>query len=256
MRWQVAISKFNGDRRLLRDVLAGLSAGLVEEDGHLFLTSAAFEALDESGAVRERATPIESAINGASYGDLADRLRLTLGSLVVEQKADGPRREHHVIRVDVVEMRNTCHAVGVVEGASATLPEDERKRIEAELREREYQRSLRVALSRAKSAYQDDQARKVQQLLRGGLDVPTLWHIFELIQDDMGGAVKGLAPVNQLERFERSMNHPAALGDQARHAVSNKEPPPNPMRLEEARQFIQNLAARWMEHKAGLNGGK
>lgn len=253
MRWQVAISDFKGDLRLLEDVLAGLSASLVEEDGQLYLTSVEFEALDKSGDVHAQAISIVAAINGVNYGDLADRLRLTLGSVVAEQKEDGRRLKHHVLVLEAAAFHITGHSAAVFVGANANLPEDERKRIEAELVERDYQRSLRVALSRARSAYRDDQARRVQQLLQAELDTHALWHVFEIIENDMGGAITNLASANQLTRFTRSVNHPKVYGDSARHAVSRTQPPPNPMRLDEARQFIRDLAARWLEHKAGLN---
>lgn len=255
MRWQVAISDFKGDLRLLRDVLAGLSAGLIEEDGQLFLTSAEFEALGKSGDVHTQATRIVAAINGANYGDLADWLRLTLGSLVAEQKEDGRRLKHHVLVLEAAEFHVTGHSAALFVGANANLPEDDRKRIEADLKEREYQRHLRTAKSRVRSAYRDDQARKVQQLLQAELDTQTLYHIFEIVRGDMKGAFEKLATKDQQARFTHSMNHPKVLGEKARHAVSTTQPPSNPMRLDEARQFIRNLAERWMEHKAGLNDG-
>jgi hypothetical protein len=255
MRWQVAISNFSGDRRLLSDVLAGLSAGLVDEDGQLFLTSTEFDALDKSGDVHTHALRIESIINEASYGELADRLAIAVGNQVVEKNKDGRRLKHTVIAVGTAKMKVTAQAVAVSAGANANLPEQERKRIEAELKEREYQRSLRIALSRVGSAYRNEQARKIQGLLREMQDTNILWHIYEIIENDLGGAITNLAPANQLTRFTHSVNHPKVYGDSARHAVSNAQPPRNPMRLDEARQFIQDVAERWMEHKAGLNDG-
>jgi hypothetical protein len=77
-------------------------------------------------------------------------------------------------------------------------------------------------------------------------------HISELIEADIGGAMKDLISKNQLTRFERSINHPDVFGKHARHIVSNAEPPPNPMSLDEARDFIRDLATGYLEKKAGL----
>ncbi len=79
-----------------------------------------------------------------------------------------------------------------------------------------------------------------------------MWHIAELIQADMGSAMKDLVSRNQMERFGRSINHPEVFGDESRHIISQQEPPPKPMRMDEARVFIRDLAARWLESKAGL----
>jgi hypothetical protein len=78
-------------------------------------------------------------------------------------------------------------------------------------------------------------------------------HIADLIQDDTGSEMKNLVSDKQLTRFYRSINHPDVFGELARHIVSDDEPPPNPMSLEEARSFVRVLANRWMERKAGFN---
>jgi hypothetical protein len=68
----------------------------------------------------------------------------------------------------------------------------------------------------------------------------------------MGDAIRDLVSRNQLTRFHRSINHPEVYGDQARHITSGQEPPPKPMKLDEARTFIRNIAELWLEKKAGL----
>src|SRR5688572_12129847 len=118
MRWQVAISNFTGDVRLLRDVLAGFSGAVVEEDGQQFLASSEFEGLETSGDVRKCAEQMVTAINAASYGELADQLHVTLGSAVREHRTDGQRLVHHVVMATTVTMNVTLHPLTMSATAS------------------------------------------------------------------------------------------------------------------------------------------
>ncbi len=137
-------------------------------------------------------------------------------------------------------------------GRGLSLSESDRKRSEEEEREEAYQKTRRKAISRVVSALKDERALKVQRLLQKELTPQTMGHIADLIQDDIGGVMRDLASGNQLTRFYRSINHPDVFGEQARHIISQQEPPPMPMSMDEARAFIRDLAARWLEDKAGL----
>lgn len=50
----------------------------------------------------------------------------------------------------------------------------------------------------------------------------------------------------EFERFDRSINHPKAMGLEARHAVSKVDPPPKPMTLAEARTFAHRVGTAWL----------
>jgi hypothetical protein len=94
---------------------------------------------------------------------------------------------------------------------------------------------------------------QVQRLLQDDLNPQTMGHIADLIQDDIGGAMRDLVSGNQLTRFYRSINHPDVFGEQARHIVSKEEPPPKPMNIHEARKFVHGLVELYLEKKAGLS---
>ena len=136
----------------------------------------------------------------------------------------------------------------------AEMSDEEKKFLEEEQRECEYQDLRRKAVSYVVSAFQDERAVQVQRLLCGELTPQTMGHIADLIQDEMGERMKALASSHQLTRFYRSINHPEVFGEQARHIVSQADPPPHPMSLSEAQQFVRALATRWMERKARFNG--
>ena len=80
-----------------------------------------------------------------------------------------------------------------------------------------------------------------------------LYRIFEVIESDVGGQVAlGKRPwgsVMDLERFKRSANSVTVAGDEARHGKEHTVPPKNPMTLEEAGAYVEQLVRRWLEAK-------
>lgn len=252
MKWRVEISDVQGNLRLLGDVLGGLSMTLLEEDQGPFLVSEQFEALHTPGEVHELASGVQSIIEEETKGEAAMQLSFTIGS-VIEETRDGSRRKHRFLSAEPGHYGLTGHAATMKVEPSAKASDDERRRLEEEHSEREYQRLRREALTRIVSAFRDDRALQVQRLLQVELTPQTMGHIADLIQSDIGSRMGDLVPDKQLTRFYRSINHPDVFGQQSRHIVSNVQPPPDPMNLEEARNFVRSLANRWMARKAGFN---
>jgi hypothetical protein len=248
MRWKVEIADFVGDPRMLREVLEPLSIGLQEAEGKLFIAGHRFETDITAAAVRENALRISAMIEGIGAGDPEIRLRLSVGDVVVERSPDGSQRRHHFATLSsVATLTATCGAVVV----HTTLSEEERKRLEEEQREREFQRVKRKAVARLISAELNPRAIEVQRILAGELTPHTMWHIVELIEAD--GVIHNLGiSQNKLGRLTRSINHPDVYGKDARHSVRERQPPPKPMELDEARAFVRDLADRWFEYIAGI----
>jgi hypothetical protein len=59
----------------------------------------------------------------------------------------------------------------------------------------------------------------------------------------------GLCSKNQLERFKRTLNHQEAIGAFSRHARSDHAPPPDPMMLDEALEFVLSLVRGWQRSR-------
>jgi hypothetical protein len=254
MRWLVKITDARGNDRLLRDVLSSLSVRILEEPPARFLVSDKFDLLDTPGEIHTFASRIASLLSEARKTESHIDAAFVVGN-VFENLPNGSRTEHKfapLLGQQITAQTGVLLAKGSV--ASVALSEAERKRLEEEQREREYQQLRRKAISLVVSAVQDDRALQVQRFLTGELTPLTMGHVADLIQDDIGGAMKDLLPGNQLSRFYRSINHPDVFGAEARHIVTNVEPPPNRMELQEAREFIRALADRWMERKSGLDG--
>ncbi len=235
-----------------RDVLEARSLRLDEQAGELFLIGDPFEELETAGKVHALASRVQSIVKEIGEVDSDIRMSFRLGE-VWEELENGEPRSGYVFltgRISAYCFASAGVSLGVA--PSLSLPEAERQRIEDEEKELPYQKKRRKAISRFVSAFLDKRALLVQRLLQKDLTPLTMGHIANLIQADMGSAIKDLVPKNQLTRFHRSINHPDVFKEQARHIVSEQDPPPNPMSWDEAREFTRDLAARWLEKKAGL----
>lgn len=251
MRWRVEISEPSGDDQLLRDELKQVSILLHDETGTLFLTSERFEALQTATQVYELASKVQSILAEVTRDHPDIAMTFQVGP-VLEEVANGELRKHVFATLRATSLSFASVNATLTVGRAPSLSDADRERIENEQKEQAYLSKRRKATALFVSAVIDESALRVQRLLRNELTTQSMWHIFELIQDDMGGAMRDLVPHNQQTRFERSINHPLAFGQQARHVISKVEPPPNPMSLDEARAFVQGLAARWLEIKASL----
>jgi hypothetical protein len=245
MRWRVAISDFPNDPRLLRELLAPLAISLVAENDEHFLVGEPFELEQSAEAVHNIAIHLETVALEVKRGDSAARCSFKTGS-VFERASGDSWRKHAFVTLQAGALA-IATAVGVVTvGTSSALSEEERRRLEQERKELEFRDLSQRTIPRFVSAVRYPNALQVQQLLHGDLDPLTLGHIGEIIENDLGGAIKQLVSKRQWTRFQRSINHPDVFGVNARHIVSNEQPPPNPMSLSEAQAFIRELASKWL----------
>ena len=251
MRWRVEISDRGGDIRLLQEVLEALSIQLKEDAGNGFLIGDAFEVFGTAAEVYAFASRVQSIITEIAQCDRDVLMSFQIGP-VEEKLEDGTLRKYVFGAARVTSVSYATAQANLIVQHGAELSNTDRERIEEERKELAYQEKLRRATSRVVSALKDERALQVQRLLRKALSPLTMGHIADLIQNDMGGAMKGFVYDNQLTLFYRSINHQEVFGEQARHIASKQEPPRNPMSLDEARTFIRDLAARWLEHKAAI----
>ena len=75
-----------------------------------------------------------------------------------------------------------------------------------------------------------------------------LYRIWEVIENAAGGGgstvAAGWTSNNGRTRFKRTACSVGAAGDKARHGVESEAPPPNPMKLEEGRAYVEDLLRR------------
>ena len=252
MRWQVEISDLTGDLRLLADVLKELSLTVGEHEGKLLLSGPKIESMATPSEVHAYVQRVSEIIREVVKHAPGIELGFSVGA-VLQKTASGTSRHHFVVVSDMVHFHDIAH-VEVVKCPTATAPsEEELRRQEELLKERQYQELRLTAISRVISAVKHERALAVQRLLNQEATPQVLGHIADIIKDDLGSGLYALASKNQMSRFYRSINHPNIFGEKARHIVSYDEPPPNPMNLAESTAFIRELARAWLNLKSGVS---
>ncbi len=110
---------------------------------------------------------------------------------------------------------------------------------------------------------EDPAVADVLRLLgKGRPDAVTLYKLYEIISDDVGGdsvitKVHQWVSRTELARFTNSLNNRKVLGDDARHATQKFSPPRNPMSLDDALTFVRKLIINWLHTKvaSGIRDG-
>jgi len=252
MKWRVEISYVAKDDRLLRQLLADKSFELIDENQTFYLVGNEFEALNSHTDVYALADRIQSIVEETDkWEPLVTKFDVRC---VFEEVENGNLKKYG--RSHVISFNAICNSAIVSASIKVNVSEEEQRRFEEEQKELDYQKRYRTAKLSFASSLNDERALDVQRLLRNELTPLVMGHIFDIIEDDMGGVLNELTSNTQKGRFTRSINHPKVFGEQARHIVSKHEPPPQPMDLGEAREYIKNVALKWLERKANLNVNK
>ena len=250
MRWWIEIIDIVGDERFLADLLTGLNITLDLQENRTYFTSDQFELLSTNTEVWEVAKRIRDIVSEVSNGFPDARMSFQLGDYY-EQREDGSRCTYEVAYSGSVSPGRGCVDAGTTTDTPIyEITEEERARLEAERLERERQEKLALVLPRLVSAFLDERARKVQRFLQQDLTPARMYHIYELIKDDLGKKkLDNLASKKDWERFSHSVNHQEVFGDDSRHIASKEKPPANPMYLSEAQAFISKVADSWFRRK-------
>jgi hypothetical protein len=257
MRWLVEITDIVANEHLFTGLLAKLNLTLYLEDGRTYLTGDEFELLSTDSEVWERAERLHDVVSEISDGFPDASISFQLGHLY-EQKENGSRNSYIFSSIGLGLSMSSISEVLAITSASE-ISEEEKARLEAERLECEYEEKLALVSSRVVSAFRDERALKVHRFLQQDLTPVRMYHIYELIRDDLGGEknMDSLASETETSRFKKecsrfrlSVNHQQVFGDDSRHASLKEEPPANPMSLDEAQAFIVRIADVWFKQKS------
>ena len=99
------------------------------------------------------------------------------------------------------------------------------------------------------TALADDWFRQALELFGSSKDLSwgDLYKIYELLLCASAGALSDRTRVskNRLGSFQASANDAGISGDEARHAIPQKQPTSSPMAFNEARDLIRQMLAEW-----------
>jgi hypothetical protein len=246
MKWMVEITDVSLHKRLLTDVLKSLKVELYQEDNIIYLVSDRFETQLTNFEIWKLAEKMRDRISEVA-SNFGMNINFKLGNLY-EQREDGSRNKHTFIFGSLVlPMTEISGSLTVI--PAQEISKEDKARLEAERQESEYQEKLALVSCHVLSAFQDERVLKAQRFLQQDLTPVRMYHIYELIRDDLGGKLNSLASKKDWIRFTHSVNHQDVFGDASRHIASNEKPPSNPMSLEEAQAFISRVSDLWFKQK-------
>lgn len=239
MDWKARLDGHGFDLDTLVEIFREGDPVLGRDDDGYYLSSSAFDGLEEPVAVKDRAEILLRKVNG--LGRLLDSsfepVKLS-GSFTTK---DG--HTTHVLSPDSARVRTRASAATVTVGGQPPPPPPPPPG----------PKYVRLA----------DGERDVADALKflGSQDEPDwflLWKAFEIIQHAVGSRkaieTAGWATTADLNAFCASANLETVSGDDARHARKAKasdRPPVSTMDLREARRFVYGLAKAWLDSKLG-----
>jgi len=228
--WEVRINGDESQLRMLAEAFVGREWTVTRRGSEFFLAGVALDGLADARAVRAKASARIASISGASMLYMGSSKRLGLDHVV--KLDDGGRRDLTIFPDPVVAhvsvppiSLSVTRADGSVEVCPPAGPVFE-------------------------AALKADRSGAVEEVLRlrSALDLvwTDLYRILEVIQAD-GGPIS--ASKAEVRRFKHTADSKSAAGDLARHGHERTDPPPDPMKLQEAREFIDRIIRDWLASK-------
>jgi hypothetical protein len=241
MKWRVVLTSLGPEPEVTKSLLTQHGYGIAdapsdELPARWHLTAAQWETLKSRDEVREAAKFLKQVLSSLRLGGHDTP---TIEFRVVQEKsANGSWGSSYAYEGIVIST-----AIGsAVIGTNVLVTPEERERLRIE----EKTKKLAPFFS---AALRDPCVLRVLPLLDEEPTPTLLYHIFEIVKDDMKGNLSALASGNEITRFTRSVNHPEVSGKAARHGVPTGEPPPKPMSLAEQTVFIRRLIEDWVAQK-------
>ncbi len=233
--WLVRLKGEKFDLEDFPSLLRSPELTVIEENGSYYLKSSDFDSLSSADEVRERAITIIKMLNDAVKFEIHNFRGVSEDGVTLIED-DGIRHHHVYIKGSITARSKTSANLTATtsKGTQQIAPRPS---------------NVESLLNLAK----DDKAvADALHFFRENTWI-NLYKVYEIIKDDVGKKDviirNGWLTKNELNRFTRTAQSRAALGDAARHA-SNKPPPPQPMPFHEAESLIRGVLLSWFRSKA------
>lgn len=226
MKWEVQIAGDIGDLTELTRVFGSNKEFRVfEKNGNYFIESKRFEGLTTSDEAGSLADAILKSLTGAIRVTLqgSPQLRILNVARVLE---NGSKMVHVTVHDEGYGRDNEY----IADGTSIIT-------------------SLDKILEWLPLILDKPNVQRALRIFGKDHDWSDLLHIFEIIQDDVGGKIEWVSKTS-IKRFKRTANSLTATGDTSRHGKEKTVPPPHPMDIREASEFIRKILSDWLCWKA------
>jgi hypothetical protein len=231
--WLVRLIGHDLDLAALTREFSENTLAVIKDEHGFWLRSSEFTALAEANDVLVRARAFLAIINGAGKVFLSG-YQAVEASNVVQIGDDGLRRNFVFLEASIKSRSSVSAEVTLSGGTPAPQPAPPKDTTFAAI-----VAQAEVYVRRALAFFDRDHSWV------------NLYKVYELIRADVGGEmfIKGWTTKGEANRFTQTANSAGAVGDDARHAVEDTQPPKKPMALSEAEQFVRSLLAAWIRSK-------
>jgi hypothetical protein len=230
--WRVHLQGEQVDVQELKEILLGYDRCIIEEGGNFYLTSKAWDKLQEAREVQRQAKDFIQLLENAVCIDSEVAAPLTIGG-IVRIDEDGHRQDILIADPGRLTTRGPARVRFIAAGTCQNPTTTEHQVIKV----------LRVS---AKNPLVVDALR----FLRKG-DWVSLYKAYEIVNDAIGAKREIVSrrwiPKASINRFTQTAQSREALGDDARHASRRFTPPKATMSICEAKTIIRTLIQKWID---------
>ncbi|MFC1938155.1 hypothetical protein ACFLWH_00625 [Chloroflexota bacterium] len=234
MDWRVQLSGDNSDLEELSKSFNSDNLKIYKDRDNYILSSSDFDGITEADIVLKKSEQILNFINGGSI--VVQKLTKPMQVGSINSIGDTGERNHYIFA--------ECAHAWVVAARPTVL-------INGKVQETFSYKDLPNWILLAEQ--NKNVADVLNHLKTGSNDITTLYKVYEIIAEDVGGEKtigrNGWASRNKFKLFTHTANSPDAIGDKARHGVQKNQPPKTTMSLNEAKSFILHLVKCWLDSK-------
>ena len=238
--WWTQLVGDEEDLQALAEIFTEPPLRVVERNGDYYLRADAFRSLADPGDVRARAAELLRRANGAVRLSRSQSTSVELSHAVFVSEAGG-RQHFEVLTVEQTAVASL--------GMEVIRSPGQREEISVPQEDEPDDPEQADVQSWMTLASEDPNVAQALRLLgQGDVTCSGLYHLYEIVLGDAGGRIydEGWVTRSEIERFRRTANSPAVLGENARHGHETTEPPSNPMSQGDAQQLIEGLLVRWL----------
>jgi hypothetical protein len=234
--WWVRLAGEEADLGFLSELFTQPSLRVISRAGGTYLRSDRLEPLADASDVRSQAINLLRIANGAARLERPTFRPAVVDVVTVVSEAGAAQ---HFIELADSAMRITDSVTVTVRDADGTV-------VTVATSPQPHAQEWVALASQA-----DEVAQALRLLSQEDISWASLYHLYEIVLGDVGRALhdNGWATRAEVERFARTANSPAVLGEHARHGRQRGEPPHNPMSLDESRELVQRIVTRWLDHR-------
>ncbi|MFO7559936.1 MAG: hypothetical protein R6X10_13965 [Desulfobacterales bacterium] len=244
MKWAIEIQKYSLENRNIVDLLQGLGFEIVDGIDYKALYAPYFDSLETAAEVWNEGKKIRDAFMAAAIDP-----EFVLGC-VIDYSSDKLKRRGFLEPASMI-IETFMGSPTLKEIPPSNLSESELKEWEEKRAEADYQAKIERQREKLEPVFREPKASKILKALSEKDHTgETLYKTYEIMEGHPSNRKDfqlqfGISN-QEFKRFGDAVHNPVVSGDLARHAYEDNTKTDNPMTFQEAKNFIQVLAKKWL----------